>query len=40
MTTPALRPGTVSVIVPCRNEAAHVDGFCADALRQVLPPHW
>ncbi|MDZ7592886.1 MAG: glycosyltransferase family 2 protein [Rubrivivax sp.] len=30
----------VSLIVPCRNEAAHVDAFCADALRQVLPPPW
>jgi glycosyltransferase involved in cell wall biosynthesis len=30
----------VSIIVPCRNEAAHVDAFCADALRQALPPPW
>ena len=30
----------VSVIVPCRNEAAFVDAFCADALQQVLPPPW
>ncbi|MDP1650921.1 MAG: glycosyltransferase family 2 protein [Rubrivivax sp.] len=30
----------VSIIVPCRNEAAHIDAFCADALRQALPPQW
>jgi glycosyltransferase involved in cell wall biosynthesis len=30
----------VSLIVPCRNEAAHIDAFCADALRQALPPPW
>jgi len=30
----------VSIIVPCRNEAAHIDAFCADALRQALPPPW
>jgi glycosyltransferase involved in cell wall biosynthesis len=30
----------VSIIVPCRNEAAHIDAFCADALRQSLPPPW
>lgn len=30
----------VSIIVPCRNEAAYIDAFCADALRQALPPPW
>lgn len=30
----------VSLIVPCRNEAGFVDAFCADALRQALPPPW
>ena len=30
----------VSIIVPCRNESAHIDAFCADALRQALPPAW
>ena len=31
---------TVSVIVPCRNEAAHIDAFLAAALAQWLPPGW
>jgi len=31
-------PMIVSVIVPCRNERAHVEAFCADALAQALPP--
>lgn len=31
---------TVSIIVPCRNEAGFVDAFCADALRQQLPDGW
>lgn len=31
---------TVSVIVPCRNEAGFVDAFYTDALRQQLPPGW
>ncbi|MDR2128003.1 MAG: glycosyltransferase family 2 protein [Burkholderiaceae bacterium] len=30
----------VSVIVPCRNEAAAIDAFCASALAQALPPPW
>ena len=30
----------VSVIVPCRNERAHIAGFCADVLRQTLPSGW
>ena len=30
----------VSIVVPCRNEAAFIDAFCADALRQALPPPW
>lgn len=32
------RPPAVSVIVPCRNEAAHIDAFIASALAQQLPP--
>ncbi|HMN77402.1 MAG TPA: glycosyltransferase family 2 protein [Burkholderiaceae bacterium] len=28
----------VSLIVPCRNERAFIEAFCADALAQVLPP--
>jgi glycosyltransferase involved in cell wall biosynthesis len=31
---------TVSVIAPCRNERAHIDAFCADALAQRLPEGW
>lgn len=31
---------TVSVIVPCRNEAAHLDAFLDSALAQRLPPGW
>ena len=31
---------TVSLIVPCRNESAHIEAFCADALAQQLPPGW
>ena len=30
----------VSVIVPCRNEAAHIAAFCASATAQRLPPAW
>ena len=30
----------VSIVVPCRNEAAFIDAFCADALRQALAPPW
>jgi succinoglycan biosynthesis protein ExoA len=30
----------VSVIVPCRNERAHVEAFVADALAQALPAGW
>ena len=29
-----------SVIVPCRNEAAHIEAFCASAAAQVLPDGW
>ncbi len=28
----------LSVIAPCRNEAAHVDAFCANVAAQQLPP--
>ncbi len=31
---------TVSIIVPCRDEAAFIDAFCADALQQSLPAPW
>jgi glycosyltransferase involved in cell wall biosynthesis len=34
------RAQTVSVIVPCRNERAHIDVFCAGVMRQVLPAGW
>ena len=30
----------LSVIVPCRNEARYIDAFCANVLRQRLPPGW
>ncbi|MDR0479665.1 MAG: glycosyltransferase family 2 protein [Burkholderiaceae bacterium] len=30
----------VSVIVPCRNECAAIEAFCASALAQQLPPDW
>lgn len=30
----------LSVIAPCRNEAAYVDNFCDSVLRQQLPPNW
>jgi len=30
----------ISVIVPCRNECAAIEGFCASALAQQLPPGW
>jgi succinoglycan biosynthesis protein ExoA len=33
-------PGIVSVIVPCRNERAHVEAFAASALAQQLPGGW
>lgn len=31
-------PSVVSIVVPCRNERAHVDAFVAAALAQRLPP--
>lgn len=31
---------TVSVIVPCRNEAAHIESFLDSALAQRLPADW
>lgn len=34
------QPLWLSVIVPCRNEAAHIDAFCDSALQQQLPPGW
>ncbi|MDR0457464.1 MAG: glycosyltransferase family 2 protein, partial [Burkholderiaceae bacterium] len=30
----------ISVIVPCRNERAVIEAFCASALAQQLPPDW
>jgi glycosyltransferase involved in cell wall biosynthesis len=30
----------ISVIVPCRNERAVIDAFCASVLAQQLPPGW
>ena len=33
-------PQLVSVIVPCRNEAAYIDAFCDSVLAQVLPSGW
>lgn len=30
----------VSLVVPCRNECAHIDAFCRDALAQALPDGW
>ena len=30
----------ISVIVPCRNERAAIEAFCASALAQQLPPDW
>ena len=29
-----------SVIVPCRNERRHIEGFCASVFAQTLPPDW
>lgn len=36
MTTPRV----VSIVVPCRNERAHIDAFVAAALAQQLPAGW
>ncbi len=30
----------VSLIAPCRNERAHIEAFCRDALAQQLPAGW
>jgi hypothetical protein len=30
----------ISAIVPCRNERAAIEAFCASALTQQLPPDW
>jgi succinoglycan biosynthesis protein ExoA len=38
MTAPA--PRLLSVIAPCRNEAAFIDAFCDSVLRQQLPEGW
>ena len=34
------QPQLVSVIAPCRNEAAYIDAFCDSALAQRLPAGW
>mgnify|MGYP002147912810 FL=1 len=36
----ALAPRLLSVIAPCRNEAAFIDAFCDSVLRQQLPDGW
>ena len=33
-------PGLVSVIVPCRNEALHIQPFCDSVAAQALPEGW
>ena len=33
-------PRLVSVVVPCRNEAGHIEAFCASVAEQHLPPGW
>lgn len=38
MTHPS--PHLLSVIAPCRNEAAFIDAFCDSVLRQQLPAGW
>ena len=35
--THATMPRLLSVIAPCRNEAAFIDAFCDSVLRQQLP---
>lgn len=35
-----MEPRTVSVIVPCRNEAEHIEAFCASVAAQHLWPGW
>ena len=40
MFTQPAPPQLLSVIVPCRTEAAHIDAFCDSALQQQLPPGW
>lgn len=38
--TPTAVPRLLSVIAPCRNEAAFIDAFCDSVLRQQLPEGW
>ena len=38
--THATMPRLLSVIAPCRNEAAFIDAFCDSVLRQQLPTGW
>ena len=35
-----LEGGTVSVIVPCRNERDHIEAFCASVAAQQVPEGW
>jgi succinoglycan biosynthesis protein ExoA len=35
-----IAPRVVSIIVPCRNERAHIEAFAASALGQRLPAPW
>ena len=35
-----LEGGTVSVIVPCRNERDHIEAFCASVAAQHVPEGW
>jgi succinoglycan biosynthesis protein ExoA len=35
-----MKEQVVSVIVPCRNERRYLEGFCANVLRQDVPPGW
>jgi glycosyltransferase involved in cell wall biosynthesis len=37
---PTTLPRLISVIAPCRNEAAFIDTFCDSVLRQQLPEGW
>lgn len=38
--TPTSVPQLLSVIAPCRNEAAFIDAFCDSVLHQQLPEGW
>src|SRR5690606_38687351 len=36
----SVAPRLVSVIVPCRNEREHIEGFCRSVAGQRLPTGW